>query len=168
MRILVLILLPWLAIFLQSTIFSFLSIKGTTPDLVLVFVTFFALFNTAEKGSGYAFFCGLLEDLYMGRFIGLNALSKGLTAYIVGRVQGNVFKENLFVGVFAVLIATALNYLFLFLISIVVFDVFHIDTGMLHHILYQAVYNTIVAIPLYIWYFYSSNRGVLRTSGRVK
>ena len=104
----------------------------------------------------------------MGRFIGLNALSKGLTAYIVGRVQGNVFKENLFVGVFAVLIATALNYLFLFLISIVVFDVFHIDTGMLHHILYQAVYNTIVAIPLYIWYFYSSNRGVLRTSGRVK
>ena len=105
MRILVLILLPWLAIFLQSTIFSFYTIKGTTPDLVLVFVTFFALFNTAKKGSGYAFFCGLLEDLYMGRFIGLNALSKGLTAYIVGKVQGNVFKENIFVGVLGVLVA---------------------------------------------------------------
>lgn len=163
MRILVLILLPWLAIFLQSTIFSFYNIKGTTPDLVLVFVTFFALFNTAEKGSGYAFLCGLLEDLYMGRFIGLNALSKGLTAYIVGRVQGNVFKENIFVGVLGVLVATALNSLFLFLISIMVFDVFHIDTGMLSHILYQVIYNVIVAIPLYIWYYNSSNKGVLRT-----
>jgi len=167
LRILVLVLLPWLAIFLQSTIFSFYNIKGTTPDLVLVFVTFFALFNSAKKGSGYAFFCGLLEDLYMGRFIGLNALSKGLTAYIVGKVQGNVFKENIFVGVLGVLVATVLNSLFLFLISIMVFDVFHIDTGMLYHILYQAVYNTIVAIPLYVWYYNSSNSGVLRTPWRV-
>jgi len=167
LRVLVLILLPWLAIFLQSTVFSFYSIKGTTPDLVLVFVTFFALFNTAKKGSGYAFFCGLLEDLYMGRFIGLNALSKGLTAYIVGKVQGNVFKENIFVGVLGVLVATALNFLFLFLISIMVFDVFHIDAGILDHILYQAIYNAIVAVPLYVWYYNSSNSGVLKTPWRV-
>ncbi len=167
MRVLVLILLPWLAIFMQSTVFSFYSIKGTTPDLVLVFVTFFALFNTAKKGSGYAFFCGLLEDLYMGRFIGLNALSKGLTAYIVSKVQGNVFKENIFVGVLGVLVATALNFLFLFLISIMVFDVFHIDAGILDHIFYQAIYNAIVAVPLYVWYYNSSNSGVLKTPWRV-
>jgi len=101
----------------------------------------------------------------MGRFIGLNALSKGLTAYIVGKVQGNVFKENIFVGILGVLVATVLNSLFLFLISIMVFDVFHIDTGMLHHVLYQAVYNIIVAIPLYIWYYNSSSKGLLRTRG---
>lgn len=168
MRILVLIILPWLAIFLQSTFFSTYSIKGTTPDLVLVFVTFFALFNKVEKGTAYAFACGLLEDLYMGRFIGLNALSKGLTAYILGRVQGNVFKENIFVGLLSVLIATALNSLFLFLLSIVVFEVFHIDAGMLNSILYQAAYNAVVAVPLYIWYYNSAKNGVLKTPGRVK
>jgi len=85
----------------------------------------------------------------------------------VGRVQGNVFKENMFVGVLGVIVATVLNSLFLFLISIVVFDVFHIDTGMLHHILYQALYNVIVAIPLYVWYYNSSNSGVLKTQWRV-
>ncbi len=168
MRILVLILLPWLAIFLQSTFFSIYSIKGTIPDLVLVFVTFFALFNRVEKGTAYALFCGLLEDLYMGRFIGLNALSKGLIAYIIGRTQGNVFKENIFVGLFSVLLATVLNSLFLFLLSIVVFEVFHIDTSMLNSILYQAAYNAVVAVPIYIWYYNSAKGGVLKTPGRVK
>jgi rod shape-determining protein MreD len=165
LRILVLILLPWLAIFLQSTIFSFCNIKGTTPDLVLVFVTFFALFNEPGKGSFYAFFCGLLEDLYMGRFIGLNALSKGLTAYIVGRFQGSVFKENIFVGVIGVLIATVINSIFLFLLSVIVFEVFHIDIGMLYSILYQSIYNAVIAIPLYIWYYNSSKNGVLKIRG---
>lgn len=168
MRILILIILPWLAIFLQSTFFSAYPIKGTTPDLVLVFVTFFVLFNPVEKGTAYAFACGLLEDLYMGRFIGLNALSKGLTAFILGQVQGNVFKENIFVGILSVLITTVLNSLFLFLLSLMVFDVFHLDTGMITSIIYQITYNTLVAVPLYIWYYNSAKSGVLRNRGRIK
>lgn len=166
MRILVLILLPFLAIFLQSNLFSYYSIKGTIPDLILVFVTFFALFNRVDQGTIYAFGCGLLEDLYMGRFIGLNALSKGLTAFILGRLEGNVFKENLFVGVISVLVATILNAIFLFIFSVLVFEVFHIDMGMLFGILYQAIYNVIVAIPIYIWYYNSSKSGVLKNLGR--
>lgn len=165
MRILVLIILPFMAIFLQSTLFSVYTIKGTAPDLVLVFVTFFALFNRVEKGTAYAFACGLLEDLYMGRFIGLNALSKCLTAYIIGKAQGNVFKENIFVGLLSVLIATFLNSLFLFLLSVMVFEVFHVDAGMLNSIFYQAAYNAVVAVPLYIWYYNSAKSGVLKTTG---
>lgn len=164
MRYIVLFLLPYIAIFLQSTIFSFYSIKGAIPDLVLVFVVFFALLNGAYKGTVYGFLCGLMEDLYMGRFIGINALSKGLTAYILGKLQGNVFKENIFVGVMGVFIGTILNSCFLFLLSIVSFETFHIDISMLFSIFYQGLYNILISAPIYIWYYNSSKKGILRPS----
>lgn len=166
-RLFILILLPWLAIFLQSTIFSSYSIKGTVPDLVLIFVAFFALINGAEKGTAYGFLCGLLEDLVWGRFIGMNALAKALTAYILGKLQGNVFKENLLVGVVAVLVATCINTLCMFLMNLAVLPEFHLDMGLFMGIVYQIIYNVILTVPLYLWYYNSSIYGRLRYDGEI-
>ncbi|NLW90706.1 MAG: rod shape-determining protein MreD [Syntrophomonadaceae bacterium] len=164
-RIFILILLPWLAIFLQSTVFSTYSIKGTVPDLVLIFVAFFALLNRVREGTVYGFLCGLLEDLVLGRFIGMNALAKGLTAYILGKLQGNVFQENILVGAFCVFLATCINALCIFLMSLVFLPVFHVDMGLVAAIIYQIVYNIALAVPLYLWYYDSSNYGRLRHYG---
>jgi len=166
-RLFILILLPWLAIFLQSTIFGTYSIKGTVPDLVLIFVAFFALINGAEKGTVYGFLCGLLEDLVWGRFIGINALAKALTAYILGKLQGNVFKENLLVGVVAVLVATCINAFCMFLMNLAVLPEFHLDMGLLMGIVYQIIYNVILTVPLYLWYYNSSIYGCLRYDGEI-
>ena len=53
-------------------------------------------------GTIYGLLCGSLEDLYLGRFIGVNALSKAFTAYLVGHFQDRVFKENILVALIAV------------------------------------------------------------------
>ena len=166
MRYLILTILPFLSIFLQSTFFSNYSIKGTVPDLVLVFVVFFALLNGAGKGTTYALLCGLLEDLYIGRFIGLNVISKGLTAYIVGKLQGNVFKEYLLVGVAGVIIGSIINNVLLLILSIATFEVFNFDQSILIGIFYQTFYNTMISAPLYIWYYRSHNMGLLRGAGK--
>lgn len=164
-RVLILILLPWLAILLQSTIFSTYSIKGTVPDLVLIFVAFYALINGARKGTVYGFLCGLLEDLMLGRFIGMNALAKGLTAYVLGKLQGNVFKENVMVGVLSVIVATCFNTASMFLMSLIFLPVFHIDMGLITGIIYQVIYNIALAVPIYLWYYDSSNYGRLKHHG---
>jgi rod shape-determining protein MreD len=165
MRYFILALLPWLAIFLQSTVFGIYSINGTVPDLVLIFISFFALINGAVKGTAYGFICGLLEDLFTGRFIGVNALSKALTAYVLGRMQAVVFKDNLVVGILTVLIATIINACSLFILSLIVFNVFHVDIGLITSLLYQCAYNMLLTVPLYIWYYNSSQHGLLRLTG---
>lgn len=162
MRYAVLFLLPYLAIFLQSTLFSFYSIKGTLPDLVLIWVVFFALIHGTRRGTGYGFLCGLLEDLYTGHFIGMNALSKGVTAYIIGHFQQKVFRENLLVGVIAVLVSTLFNSLFLFILNLISLKHFHVDITILLSVIYQSIYNMMLAAPLYVWYYNSSYSGVLR------
>ncbi|MEN6348573.1 MAG: rod shape-determining protein MreD [Syntrophomonas sp.] len=165
MRYLVLFLLPNLALFLQSTLFSAYSIKGIIPDLVLVFVVFFAIFNGTRKGTIYGFACGLLEDLYVGRFIGINALSKAITAYIIGRLQGNVFKENLMVGVIGVLVSTIINSLFLIILSLPVTNLYLLDLNIIISIAFQCIYNVLLAAPIYVWYYNSSWNGFLKLTG---
>ena len=165
MRYIMLFLLPCIAIFLQSTLFSFFSIKGALPDMVLIFVVFFALLNNVYKSTAYGFLCGLMEDLYMGRFIGINAIAKGLTAYIFGKLQGNVFKENIFVGIIGVFFATILNAICLFVLSIISFDTFHIDISMVYSVFYQIIYNVLVSAPVYIWFYNSSKEGIIRSVG---
>ncbi|HNX28253.1 MAG TPA: rod shape-determining protein MreD [Syntrophomonadaceae bacterium] len=164
MRYLMHFLLPFLAVFLQSTVFGFYSIKGTLPDMVLVFVVFFSVINGAAKGTVYGFLCGLLEDLYLGRFIGINAISKALTGFLVGKLQGGFFRENFFIGALAVAIGTLLNALILLLLSRLAFASFHIDKQFFTAVFYQFIYNVILAAPLYGWYYRSSRAGLLRLS----
>ena len=165
MRFIILALLTFLGLFLQTTFFGAFTIRGAIPDMLLVLVIFYALFNGANKGIIYGVICGLLEDLYIGRFIGVNSISKGITAYIVGRLQGNVFKENLLVGIISVVGGTLLNSLIILVLSMKSIVVSNLDQSILLNILYQGIYNTLIAIPMYIWYYRSSNRGILKKTG---
>lgn len=165
MRFIVLALLPLLAIFFQSTFFANYSIKGVVPDLVLVFVIFYALLNGADKGARYGLLCGLLEDLYTGRFIGMNAVSKSVTAYIIGRMQHRVFTENVAVGIISVVIGSLLNAFLLLIIALIYFAAFNLTISFLIETLYQVVYNVLLTTPIYLWYYRSSKRGLLKDTG---
>ncbi|MFY9121096.1 MAG: rod shape-determining protein MreD [Syntrophomonadaceae bacterium] len=160
MRYVILAFLPFLAIFVQSTFFNQYSIKGSIPDLVLIFVVFYALFTGEKRGTIYGMLCGLLEDLYVGRFIGVNVLAKGLTGYIIGKTQGNVFKENLLVGIVAVVVGTLINSLAVVFLMMICGGVVKVEV--ISSILYQSLYNLLLAGPLYLWYYYSTYDGWLR------
>lgn len=162
MRFVLLALLPLIAIFLQSTFFASYSIKGVVPDLVLVFIIFYALLNGAEKGARYGLICGLLEDLYIGQFIGMNALSKAATAYIIGRLQHRVFTENVAVGVISVIVGSIINALMLLVLAWAYFAAFNIGPGFFINVLYQIIYNVLLTTPIYIWFYQSSRRGLLK------
>ena len=162
MRYIILAFLPFLAVFLQSTFFNQFSIKGSIPDLVLIFVVDQSLCAGPIKGTILRMLCGLLEDLYVGRLIGVNVLTKGLIGYIMGKAQGNVFKENLLVGIMAVLVGTLINSLAVAVLLVINGRMLGIEV--IYSILYQAFYNLLLAGPIYLWYYYSTYNGWLRTT----
>ncbi|NLJ73156.1 MAG: rod shape-determining protein MreD [Syntrophomonadaceae bacterium] len=168
MRYFVLIFLPFLSIFLQSTFLSFYSIKGAIPNMLLIFVVFYALLNGKRKNAAiYGFLCGLLEDLYIGRFIGINALALGITAFLIASVEGRVFKENLLVGIITVIVGTIINSVILFLLSLISYKLLNLDTGIFINMWYQSLYNLFLAVPIYAWYFHSTKNGLLRMYGEI-
>lgn len=94
---------------MQSTLLSYFMVGGVTPDLILLLVVLHSIFQGPFKGAAFGFALGLLEDLLLGRFIGMNALAKGLTSLLVGWFAQRTFRENILVPVFALFLGTLFN-----------------------------------------------------------
>ena len=109
MKYALLVFSAFIGIVLQDTVFNAISIAEGKPDIVLIRVVFYALFHGHIHGGllGVAF--GLMEDLMTGRFIGLNAICKGLTGFIVGLMSERLYKNNFSIPVITVFVATFLH-----------------------------------------------------------
>ena len=115
-----LFLAAFLGIVLRDTVFNGLSVAGGKPDFVLILVVFFAIFRGSVQGGLMGVALGLLEYLMTGRFIGINAICKGLLGYLVGVSERNLYKNNFFVPIAAILAATFLNTVFYYLFSVLI------------------------------------------------
>ena len=75
------------AIIIQSTLIDLIQIKDIKPDIVLLML----IFNGVKKPQYYAtlsgFFSGITQDLIGGSFIGLFALSKTVSGFIINIVK---------------------------------------------------------------------------------
>jgi len=118
--VVVLFFAAFLGIVLRDTVFNGLSVAGGKPDFVLILVIFFAIFQGSTSGGFMGVALGLLEDLLTGRFIGVNALCKGFLGYLAGVSERNLYKNNFFVPMVAVFLATFLNALLYYLFSVLI------------------------------------------------
>lgn len=153
MRIVVLFLAAFLGVVLRDTVFNGLSVAGGKPDFVLILVVFFAIFRGSVNGGILGMALGLMEDLMTGRFIGVNALCKGVVGYFAGVSERNLHKNNFFVPMAAVFIATFVNGLLYFLFSVVIGSHIGLEQLMLSTIP-DAVYNMCFS-PVFYAVFYN-------------
>ena len=87
MRYFLLFFTAFLGIVLQDTVFNVISVAEGKPDFVLIIIVFFALFYGNIHGGMLGLVFGLMEDLMTGRFIGMNAICKGLVGFLAGMLS---------------------------------------------------------------------------------
>ena len=74
---------------LQMMLSDFLTIRGLRPDFVLIFVVYLSIRWGSLAGIIGGFSLGLAEDfLSAGSLMGLAPLTKSITGFLVGRLQG--------------------------------------------------------------------------------
>jgi len=142
----------FVGIILQDTVLNVISIAEGKPDFVLILVVFFALFHGSVQGGLLGVVFGLMEDLMTGRFIGLNAICKGLTGFIIGAMSERLYKNNFFIPVVTVLIATFL-YSIVYLLCGFMIGLNLEAARMLMVTIPDAVYNVVFS-PLFYAIFY--------------
>ena len=91
------ILTPWInvrlaaiilaAVLLQVTFFSYLSIFGTSPDVVVVVVAVIGLLGGAVIGAVCGFAAGLLLDITLLETLGVSSLVLLSAGYLAGRYR---------------------------------------------------------------------------------
>ena len=159
MKYALLVFSAFLGIVLQDTVFNVISIAEGKPDFVLILVVFYALFHGHIHGGllGVAF--GLMEDLMTGRFIGLNAICKGLTGFIIGMVSERLYKNNFFIPVVTVFASTFLHSM-IYVVCSAVIGLNLEGVRLMMVSISDAVYNIVFSPFFYavFYHFYTSNK----------
>lgn len=162
MPTLVFLLLLLVALFLESTMLDFARVAGVKPDLVLVLVVLHAIIRGPREGVLWGFIGGVAQDILTGHYLGLNALVKALTGYIVGLGETKFYKENMVIvaGItwLATILAEAVTYVLLLTLGIVVLP----SEAVVRVTLPVSIYNTAVAFLLYKRFYIWETKGFLR------
>ena len=157
MKVFLLFIAGFFAVLLQNTVFNVLAVAGGKPDFILILVVFFAIFRGPVQGGALGIGLGLLEDLMVGRFIGINALCKGIIGYLAGTVEKRLYKDNFFVPMLALAVATFAQTLLYWFFSCLIGSIVGLDKVLLIAIP-DSVYNMCFAPIIYAFFYRVSQK----------
>ncbi|MCL6636060.1 MAG: rod shape-determining protein MreD, partial [Peptococcaceae bacterium] len=107
---------------LQTTVLDYLSVAGVKPDLVMLMIVFNGFLLGPREGAFLGFAGGVVEDLFSGSYIGLNALSKMAAGCLAGAAGERLYKESAVVAAGVTLFSTfagmVVNYLLLLYLDV--------------------------------------------------
>ena len=87
---------------LQSTVFKALSIGSISPNLLVVLTSSFGFMRGKKEGLWVGFFCGLLEDIFYGRLLGMHAVMYMYIGYVNGYFNRIFFEEDIKLPIFLI------------------------------------------------------------------
>lgn len=159
MRYIILLVLGFISIVLRNTIFNDLSVAGGKPDFILIMVVFFAIFHGPVHGGVLGLLMGLLEDLMIGRFIGINALCKGIIGWFIGHSERRLYKNNFLVPIVCLIVGTIVNGLIYYGISKIIGSNI-VFSGMIMTTIPDIVYNSCFAPLIYAVFYKISAKDI--------
>ena len=80
---------------LQSTLFQSLSLASISPNLLIILTSAYAFMKGKKEGMAVGFFCGLLEDIFFGRLLGMHALIYMYIGYANGYFNQIFYGEDI-------------------------------------------------------------------------
>ena len=130
-----------LAVF-QSTLVSFGEFRGAKPDLLFIFLVYFALFFGRREGMIIGLFAGLFLDLYEPRYLGLHAFIYTLIGFFIGSLAERLYRERILSQFLTLFFASLVGNILLFLI--LTRPALIVQMGIL-----QSLYTSVVGIALF-------------------
>jgi rod shape-determining protein MreD len=141
-------LLIFVTLFVQTTVFDFFAFGGIKPDLSIVVIVYFALFQGISAAVGTGLIMGLLEDILSGGVLGVNMLTKSITGYLFSLVGRKIVIANPANHAIVVFLASLLNSgLFYFIIGLTPLTTPG-NKIISRLILPQAAYNSLICLVL--------------------
>ena len=133
-----------IALLAQTSPLLFTVGPGLRVDLTLVVVVYFSLFWGGERALVLGFLTGLCQDALSSEVLGLSALSKSLTAFVVYTLSRHVQVQSLMAQVLFTCLAVTVDTL----ARLVVMVVFQLHMLALPIVLSTFVQQTLLSVLL--------------------
>lgn len=160
-RSIILVLLLMLTLVLPGTLFHLWAWSGIKPDLIMLLTIYVALHSRPGGAVAWGLGAGLIQDFYLGHFIGMYTLTLTVVALFTTWLTGRWYRENFPLTVLLVFLTTAVGQL---LIGFLGFgagmqwsagDILRIVIGV-------SIYNALLVLVTYPWIHRSFLHGWLR------
>ncbi|MEA1974754.1 MAG: rod shape-determining protein MreD [Bacillota bacterium] len=123
MKIKNVLILNLLIFFLQSTIMQYFRIVTIIPNLNLIIIVILVIYFDLTTTMIYAVVAGLLQDLFLSPYIGINIFIYLITSLTIINFESVFNKVSIISPIFLITIATSLyNLLFFIFIKIMNLD----------------------------------------------
>lgn len=160
-RRIVTILIILIGFLLQCTVFKTLSIGSISPNLMVIITSSFGFMTGKKEGLWVGFFCGLLEDIFYGRLLGMHAVIYMYIGYANGYFNHIFYGEDIKLPIFLIsaseLIYGLGNYVIMFMMRSRFAFPYYLTRIILPELLY-----TIVVTLLFYRLIYGVNRRLER------
>ena len=133
-----------LALLAQTSPLLFTVGSGLRVDLTLLVVVYFSLFWGGERALVLGFLTGLCHDALSSEVLGLSALSKSLTAFVIHTLSRNVQVQSLIAQILFMALAVVVDTL----ARLVVMVVFQLHMVALPIVLSTFVQQTLLSLLL--------------------
>jgi len=165
-RYMTIVILLLVAVVLQYSFLQRIHLYGAGLELLLFFPVFGGLLEGPLMGCFLGFAAGLLQDIFIGKYIGLTIISFMAAGTLVGWASIRVYKENYLVPIAAMalglIISQLIYYFFMMMLgaSIVAFPAF------LKYLGASILLNGLVAPFFYVLTYKSFTEGWLKKKSR--
>lgn len=93
-RGIIIVLLVWLLVFIESSLSGAISIGGVVPDLFCILITVIGLRLGGLPAMRVGFLAGFLADCYHPSTMGINAMCYTAAGFAAGAVRDRIYREK--------------------------------------------------------------------------
>ena len=134
---------------LQCSVFTSLAFAGIVPNLLIVLTSSFGFMRGEKEGLVIGFFCGLLNDIFFGGFLGFYALLMMYIGYLNGKFCKILYPEDIKLPL-ALIVISDLSYgIICYVLTFMLRGRFHFSYYFTHIILPEVLYTILITLLLY-------------------
>lgn len=139
---------------LQCSVFSNIAFAGIIPNMMIILTASFGFMRGEKEGLVIGFFCGLLNDIFFGSFLGFYALVLMYIGYLNGKFSRIFYPEDIKLPM-ALIVTSDLSYgticyILLFMLRGKLRFGYYFSHVILPEVLYT-VMVTLFLYPLVLW-----------------
>jgi len=148
-RVMAAVILIWIAAFCQSTLLEYFEIFNVRPNILIVLMVTVALLRSVVESAAMGLLFGLTMDILMGKTLGWYALLFFLVSIPISMINDKLYREKFLVLVTFTFSSTVIIETVFFLIIFMFKDYSHLPYLFGTVIVPEAIYNSILILPLF-------------------
>lgn len=134
---------------LQCSVFGSIAFAGIIPNLLIILTSSFGFMRGEKEGLLIGFFCGILNDVFFGNFLGFYALLLMYIGYLNGKFSRIFYPEDIKLPM-ALIITSDLSYeIICYILMFMLRGKFQFSYYFTHVIFPEALYTIVITLFLY-------------------